>query len=69
MKLRKEKRARSPIEDAATRLAGTPAVCGPDMVKKDFLAVQRARAVVGCCRCFITTAIRSIRPASAAERR
>jgi hypothetical protein len=31
------------FEDAATRLAGTPAECGPDMVKKDFLAVQRAR--------------------------
>jgi hypothetical protein len=31
------------FEDAATRLVGTPAVCGPDMVKKDFDAVQKAR--------------------------
>ena len=31
------------FEDAATRLAGTPAACGHEMVKKDFLAVQRAR--------------------------
>jgi hypothetical protein len=30
-------------EDAAARLADTPAKCGPDMMKKDFLAVQRAR--------------------------
>ena len=30
-------------EDAATQLVGTPAVCGPDMVKKDFDAVQKAR--------------------------
>jgi hypothetical protein len=30
-------------EDAATRLAGTPAACGPDMMKKDFDTVQKAR--------------------------
>ena len=42
-KLRKEKRREVAFEDAATRLAGTPAACGHEMVKKDFLAVQRAR--------------------------
>ena len=31
------------FEDAATRLVGTPAMCGHDMVKKDFDAVQKAR--------------------------
>ena len=30
------------FEDAAIQLAGTPAACGPDMMKKDFDAVQRA---------------------------
>jgi hypothetical protein len=31
------------FDDAAARLADTPAACGPDMMKKDFDAVQRAR--------------------------
>ena len=39
----KEKTRETAYEDAATQLVGTPAVCGPDMVKKDFDAVQKAR--------------------------
>jgi hypothetical protein len=31
------------FEDAAIQLADTPAACGSDMMKKDFLAVERAR--------------------------
>ena len=39
----KGKTRETAYEDAATQLVGTPAVCGPDMVKKDFDAVQKAR--------------------------
>jgi len=56
------------FEDAATRLAGTPAECGPDMVKR-ISSPCRGRVAAGCCRRIIAATMRSIWPASAAQRR